>query len=1065
MTEQQRIDFDTPEVPPWPPQERYPLNLKDYDRYVLQMLEQDVKNSSEYLIITAFTSIEYLVDFFAKEDIPQNLLTRVLLGYEPIYRSNRKTWNISSLSDEIVNHWLAKGFSITRCGGVINMIELIKQDKLRFKFSDKLHAKIYVGDTHVMLGSSNMSYAGLSKSKEANVRFSKESQEYSDIKQIAENFYKQAADFKAEILKLLEKLLKVVTWQEALARAISELLEGKWIEEYPESFKRLEGLELWPSQRQAIGQALYVLDSHGSVLVADPTGSGKTKTGASLQLAVYNRFWVSGKGEKSVSWITCPPLVIPNWIYEYELLNTNAPKMLSHHALSTHDDVKRLEVTEGIKKTNILIIDEAHNFLNKTSRRSRSILNSMADHTILFTATPINKKIEDILRLVEILDVDNLSDKSFEAYKKLVVRKSLKSPEEQQQVKDLLTSFTVRRTKKELNRMIDQEPDRYLNRKKMPCRYPEQRNLKYETHESEEDKTLAIEISKLADDLKGLINLQTIEVKERNKLREEEIINYLEQRKKIAKALAKYTIQAMLRSSRIALVEHIEGTDPARKHFGVKKSTKKESGDVLGKLEELKKALPPKNFELGDDWLNDLGKYQEACEQEKQVYVQIANKVKQMSDSRDIGKVDYLYSCLQNHPLVVAFDSKGLTLDYFGEQIKKKYPDIECLVVKGTDKNNKKKAQELNQLGSDKKGLITLCSDSMAEGVNMQQASALVLLDMPSVIRVAEQRIGRVDRMDSPHQLIDIYWPKDSKEFALRTDKKFFRTHTMVKKVLGANIELPEDFVEIDDSEVLDTDSIIDEFEKRHKEDHHWKGIRDAFQSVRELYQGEAAIITENEYNKIKGVEETIRCRVSLIRADVNWGFFAVRGTEHHAPRWFYIEEGAEPESDLAVICEKLRVHLKETENLKWSRQAERTLKYFINEVDKRFINMLPNKKRRALLMFKSPLNRYKGKKDITQERKKIINQLLSIFDPEEDTYLTVDYYAFAQVLLDMIHPILVEKKIKKMGKAIVDVSSLITELSQSPLTDDQLKQLLTNVPATDKIEKRVASCIIGIKP
>src|SRR5437667_351043 len=58
-------------------------------------------------------------------------------------------------------------------------------------------------------------------------------------------------------------------------------------------------------------------------------------------------------------------------------------------------------------------------------------------------------------------------------------------------------------------------------------------------------------------------------------------------------------------------------------------------------------------------------------------------------------------------------------------------------------------------LGSTASGVVALCSESMAEGYNLQRASAVVHLDMPSVVRTAEQRVGRVDRLDSPHVAID----------------------------------------------------------------------------------------------------------------------------------------------------------------------------------------------------------------------------------------------------------------------------------------------------------------------
>ena len=58
---------------------------------------------------------------------------------------------------------------------------------------------------------------------------------------------------------------------------------------------------------------------------------------------------------------------------------------------------------------------------------------------------------------------------------------------------------------------------------------------------------------------------------------------------------------------------------------------------------------------------------------------------------------------------------------------------------------------------------IALCSDAMNEGINLQGGSAVVQFDMPTTLRVAEQRVGRVDRMDSPHDRIEVFWPADSR--------------------------------------------------------------------------------------------------------------------------------------------------------------------------------------------------------------------------------------------------------------------------------------------------------------
>jgi len=708
-------------------------------------------------------------------------------------------------------------------------------------------------------------------------------------------------------------------------------------------------------------------------------------------------------------------------------------------------------------------------------RRSRTLLNSLADHTLLFTATPINKRVEDLLRLVELLDIDNLSDHALEAFKRLARMKSLKGQAEHEEIKRLISQFIVRRTKQELNKMILSNRSLYKNRNGQECKYPNQKHVKYKTMESDADKKLANEINVACLELKGIIYLQELEIDEDKKTDKEEILKYVERRKKIAAAISRYNVQAMLRSSRIALVEHIEGTKAALTQFGIEKTTKKDSGHILNTIVSLSVAPPKKNFDFAKDWIADEKLYAKVCKEEIAIYERILGCVNKISDSRELGKVDLIFELLGRHNLVLAFDSRGLSLDYFGKLFKEKYANNECLVIKGTDKSNKKKAQEIFALDSKETGWIAFCSDSMSEGVNLQQGSALVLLDMPSVVRVIEQRIGRVDRMDSPHDEVEIQWPKDSKEFALKTDIRFFNTLTIVENILGSNFDFPDDFFDYKDR-VIGVDEVIDQYKKL-QEKEQWDGIRDAFQSVRELVWGDKAVILANDYNKIKDTKEAVRCRVSLVKSEIPWAFFAIRGSPNHAPQWFYLEsqgdlkfdsfeENKDYFVDLNSICEKLRLRLtKVTENMQWSRQTETILSEFLIVLEKNQLKLLPNKKRRALEMLKKLLNKYLIDRSATAKRKKYIRQLLDIYSPEPlDDSLSVNFYQFAQLWLDIIQPRMIElKKSNRRWKNVIDLDVLRRDLERDPISDDDLKKILDNIIVIDRLDKRIASCIMGI--
>ena len=200
---------------------------------------------------------------------------------------------------------------------------------------------------------------------------------------------------------------------------------------------------------QAIGQALFIFDNYGeSVLIADPTGSGKTRLGAALEIAMVNRLWLRGKGTDAKRMIICPPQVIDNWEEEYEDLRADPPKLMSQGSLSSNlEEVKR-KVGNQLRASRLLFIDEAHNFLNKKSIRSVVLDISNADQKVLFTATPINKKVEDLFRLIDIMDIDNLSDDAISDYEKLRKVKALLRSEDLHSLRSQLNNFTVREDQK-----------------------------------------------------------------------------------------------------------------------------------------------------------------------------------------------------------------------------------------------------------------------------------------------------------------------------------------------------------------------------------------------------------------------------------------------------------------------------------------------------------------------------------------------------------------------------------------------------------------------------------------
>lgn len=1064
LLEQLKFDFTGKN---WPEQDSFPLNLpRPENRKVEERLIKDIEDSNEFLIITGFTSLSYLIELYDKLPYLPDKQIKIALGFEPnVY--HRKRWSVKEFSEEINAYWLEKGISPLLSGGVINLLNQIEANTIQFRLSEKMHAKLYVGDEFALLGSSNLSRNGLSKQKEANIRVAKEGVEaiqYESIKLIAENFYDEAFDYK-RIKELLTALLKPVEWPEALSRAIAELIEGNWIKKYPEAFRYLDDIDLWPSQRMAIGQAIHILDNQGSVLVADPTGSGKTKLLACLELALVSRRWQLGKGDQTYSKIICPPIVKDNWIREFEKIHFTQSAPISSGVLSFSNSSKYDRIINELKKTNILIIDEAHNYLNPKSSRSISLKSSLANCSILATATPINKKAEDLLRLVELLDIDNLGDDEIDGYKKLRKQKGLVTSEQTRTLRKYIRKFTVRRTKKQLNKLIDNAPDEYLNREGKKCRYPVHVSKTYNTGETKNDIVLALKIDELTHQLKGLINLRKI-LLPHDQVQDQQ--RELEKRLIIAKALARYQVQSKLRSSRAALIEHLLGSEVAFEEFGLPHNpNKKDTGNIIGTLKLLTRLgkLPKTDFDksLLPDYLKDQNLYEKELEKEIEIYGQIISLTRQISGIREQSKLNTISKLFGKHPLILAFDSSLITLYYLQHLASQQNLPFTAHVVTGGNAQTKAKVIRIFELGSKEMNHVALCSDAMSEGVNLQQASAVVLLDMPSVLRIAEQRIGRLDRMDSPHKKINAYWPKDTPAFGLKADKRLIKISFMADYLIGSNLELPEELIDQVNEESIDVREYINEFENYLQKDENWDGINDAFEAVRNLVYGDKPLIPIETYDYYKNIESTVNCKVSILESPSDFGFFSFKGTASKAPNWIFIDHEKNVSIDLSDISRLLAGVLPNTNAASWNNDAKTLMKDYLKIIEHQEISLLPNKKRRALKLLQDLLLYYQKKKPNNPERTQIIKKLNEQLRPNILNDQIIDYNLWLDQFIIMIQPDLNALRDRSRYNNPKDIRDLLAYYKKNPLTTDQLLQLLMEIPYTSKPSERVAACIIGV--
>lgn len=1057
---------------------RMPMNAPG--RKVQDTLLADLSRESEALVITGYSGLDQLLQLISQRGDKGGCL-RLMLGSEPT-ASRRQDFSLArhDFNQEIRSYWLQRGISLRLSGQLIRCIELIRQGSVRVRYpgpGPRLHAKLYCTDTAVTLGSSNFTEPGLYFQHEANVRFSKqqENRRYREVWQTAEYFWAQGSNANEELIALLEQLLRFVSWKEALARACAELLEGDWAERYLLSLSSQESVRLWPSQRKGIGQALYLLEASGGVLVADATGSGKTRMGVYLLRALYDRIWSMSRGHKGLATMVCPPLVTPNW--ERERVSCQLPmSVISHGSLSRLKKDEDSTIGHLLAEAQTLAVDEAHNFLNQHSNRTRQLLHNLADQTVLFTATPINRSATDLLRLVDILGADNFSDQVLGIFERLSRAKGNFrdiQPHELEELRRAIASFTVRRTKTQLNEMVDQEPGAFQNAGGRICRYPEHAALSYELNETDEDIRLAEQISVLARRLMGIGHfekpLYLPESLARQGVSPE---NYLQMRLHSAGSLARHHVMASLRSSRLALFRHILGEPRALEQMGLQilrdATRDDERGNMLERIEKLKGRVPQNQLGIQlPEWLTDPKAHLEACEAEIGVYQLILGRLKKISDARERRKCSLLLELARRHEQVIAFDHFPLTLRYLRHLMK---PDIErlkidvLLGVGGNKPQNERLQERLDPLKGGGR-VIALCSDAMSEGVNLQRASSLVHLDMPSVVRYAEQRVGRIDRMDSPHDTIECWWPQDAPAFALKADEKFVARIEEVESLLGGNLQLPLVMQSGGmEGRIVRPEDFQSEIAER--ADQPWDGIEDAFAPVRALVEGKSALIDDVTYQQAKLDTTSVMSRVSLVRAARPWLFVCLAGNANSAPRWVFLaDEDKVPLINLRDVVSALRLRLPiEVEDLPPSYSAGRELDRLLVRLTQMERLLLPRKKQRALEQMTSVLPQWAKqagwiRSPAQADQIQMLVEVLKVSGKSE----CPDWGQLAEAWLDLVRPTwsrFLERRARKA--AITRLRDIQRDLLAEPIPAQRVIERISGIAMRQTWEERIVACVLG---
>ena len=1051
----------------WPSQHRFPVNHALAT--VSHPVRDDLVGSEHPMVVAGFSSLDEFIALTAAWSArqPGSGTLRLLLGTEPF--ATQRTSFVSakdSFTDEVRRYWVEdRGVSLRLSAKIVRAIELLDAGRIDTRFvhgRTHLHAKVYVGDDAATVGSSNFTASGLRFQIEANARFDRTEDErrYDELVLVAENLWSEGEDWNAQFRDLLMSLLQVVSWQEALARAAADLLEGEWADRYLVS--DAAGRQLWPSQRLGIAQALWITERVGSVLVADATGSGKTRMGAHLVRAVHDRLWSTGRVRRGGTVLVCPPPVRATWFAESVKCGLNIATV-SHGLLSRGSADGSRPEADAVRSAQILAVDESHNFLSPGTNRSQQVRSSVADSVLLFTATPINRDASDLLQLVGLLGADNFDDQTLAVLDRLDRRRGAAptmTAAESSQLRREIAKFTVRRTKSALNELVDQDPDAYAHPETgRVCRYPRHDAQRYATGETPTDERHALQVRDLLTSIRGIAQLErTIAVPAalRSEYSDE---RWLQARLVSSKGLSAHRVSSAMRSSKAALLEHLVGTAQAAAELGVDPSFKaKPTGDVLGRLTALADEGPPEvalDCEL-PDFLIDDSAWRRVCETEHRIYSKILDEARALSSAREQTKADLLSELAERHERVLAFDRHLITLSAIKPLLDG--ASARVVVATGADATARKSVSRLFARDS-QEAAIALCSDAMNEGLNLQGASAIVHLDLPTTLRVAEQRVGRVDRMDSPYDVIEAWWPDDGAAFATRANELLAERAAESSALLGSNLPVPG----VDHDAIVDVSEEIERFESAAET---WDGIHDALDPVRQLVQGPTSLVPATVYREYRRSTHRVLARVSPVAAGRPWAFFAVAGTQHGAPRWMLLDDrSTAPIVELDEIASRLRSLLRDDpQRLPFDHHAEAVLDRFLSAAARAERAMLPRRMQRALEQMSSLTASWAKAADragdpSTAERWRAL-QRLAIDDEAAER---PDGYLVAQAWLDLVAPALEEERAARRRARYVLLRHADERLRTAPLAIESVEEAMSRLPIAAPMDQRISACILGV--
>jgi superfamily II DNA or RNA helicase len=384
------------------------------DNKVLHALQRLLPNLQRMDIATGVFEIG---SFLLLEGLWQDLeRIRILMGDETTRRTKREIIQaLLQISNDSIEREKERDDALTGLAAVREAIAA-KQIELKIYSKAKFHAKSYLMESKetspvdfAIVGSSNFTKPGLTENVELNL-FSTDQAHIENLRDWYNELWKEGEEVREEILKVIEPHLKEYDPFTIYTNALYEFFAGK--EKTQDDWELSESV-LYPRlsqyQRDGYHRALQIAEQWDGALICDGVGLGKTYIGLMLlERCIHNNervlLVVPKSAEESV-WMSNVRRFLQR---KYDIFYEEQFKIRRHTDFGREGGLSESELEYFRKRTDVIIIDEAHHFRNPRSNRGQLLMELAAGKKLyMLTATPINNSLDDLYHLINYFAQDN----------------------------------------------------------------------------------------------------------------------------------------------------------------------------------------------------------------------------------------------------------------------------------------------------------------------------------------------------------------------------------------------------------------------------------------------------------------------------------------------------------------------------------------------------------------------------------------------------------------------------------------------------------------------------------